>query len=60
MSFLPVQRSRTSESGSRAGIFVSSIPLTALKSAALAPMPSPSDRTTTAVQPFTCISIRAA
>ena len=39
-------------SGSLTGIFVSSRPLTALKSAVLAPMPSASDRTTTAVQPL--------
>jgi len=60
MSFLPLQRSRTSVSGSRTGIFVSSMPFTALNSAALAPMPRPSERTTTAVHALAWDSIRAA
>src|SRR3954462_3603540 len=60
MSLRPAHRRRTSESGSFTGTLVSSIALTALKMAALAPIPSPSDRTTTAVHPLLLSSMRAA
>jgi hypothetical protein len=58
MSFLPAHLRRTSVSGSLTGSCLKSSPLTALKSAVLAPMPSPSDSTTTAVQPLACRSMR--
>ena len=44
----------------RDGHLTRSSPLTALKSAVFAPMPSASDSTTTAVQAFACQSMRAA
>ena len=52
MSLRPAYLNRTSVSGSLTGNFVSSRPLIALKSAVLAPIPSASDTTTTAVQPL--------
>src|SRR5262249_43773853 len=58
MSFLPAHFSRTSEPGSRTWSFLRKRPLTALKSAVLAPMPSASDRTTTDVQPLSRSSAR--
>ena len=60
MSLRPNNRSRTSVSGSLTGSLVSRSPLTALKSAVLAPIPSASDRTTTAVHPLACSSMRTA
>ena len=59
MSFLPAHFSRTSVSGSRTGSFFRNRLLTALNSAVLAPMPSASDSTTTAVQPLSRSSVRA-
>ena len=47
-------------SGSRTGMVCNSSPLTAVKSAVVAPMPIASDSKTTRVQPFDCISIRYA
>src|SRR5690349_8085951 len=58
MSLRPTQRSRTSVPASATGTVVSSSPLRPLKMAALAPMPRASDRTTTAVQPLACASVR--
>ncbi len=60
MSLRPAHRSRTSVSGSLTGIFVSSIALTALNSAVLAPIPRARDSTTTAVHPLACDSMRTA
>ena len=59
MSFLPAHLRRTSVSGSRTSSFFRNRLLTALNSAVLAPMPSASDSTTTAVQPLSRISVRA-
>ena len=56
---LPAHFSRTSESGSATASFFRNKPLTALNSAVLAPMPSASDSTTTAVQPLSRSSVRA-
>ena len=60
MSLSPYHDRRTSDSGSPTGSFCSSRPLTALKSAVFAPIPSASDSSTTAVQPLDCSSIRTA
>src|SRR5512132_1356526 len=60
MSLRPVQRSRTRPSGSATGSFFSRRPFTALKSAVFAPMPSASETSTTAVQPFDWNSSRTA
>src|SRR3954462_1553715 len=60
MSLRPPQRSRTRVPGDATGISVSSSALTPLKIAVLAPMPSASERTTTAVHPLACSSMRVA
>src|SRR3954467_10633803 len=58
MSLRPAHRSLTRVSGSLTGSFRRYRPLTALKSAALAPMPSASDTTTTVVQPLSRSRLR--
>src|SRR5258708_17416804 len=60
MSLRPTQRKRTRVSGDVTGTLVRSSASTALKSAAFAPIPSASERTTTAVQPFAFSSTRTA
>src|SRR5688500_5552699 len=52
MSFLPAYRKRTRVAGTETASSFKSKPLTALKSAALAPMPSARDRMTTTVHPL--------
>jgi hypothetical protein len=60
MSFRPLYRSRTSVSGSFTGIRVSSSAFTPVKMAVFAPIPSASDRMTTAVHPLARSSTRTA
>src|SRR5882672_10087715 len=60
MSLRPMNRKRTSVSGSLTGNLRRYKPLIALKSAVFAPIPSASEITTTAVQPLAWSSVRTA